>query len=74
MKSTKKVSPIALEKGQLWKLSDTLIEIVGVGKSLAHYKRFHNPKQKGVPTKLERIQTVENYLKNEGAILVEREP
>lgn len=73
MKSKNRITRVALAKGQLWKLEDSLIQIVAIGKSLTHYKRFNNPNQKGVPTKLERTQTVETYLKAKGATLI-REP
>ncbi len=64
------MAAIQLEKGQLWKLEDAHIEIVAMGKSLTHYRRLTHLKQKGVPVKLERIQTVENYLKAHGATLI----
>jgi hypothetical protein len=51
-------------------LEDTHIEIVALGKSLTHYKRYFSLKQKGVPTKLEKTITVENYLRDKGATLV----
>jgi acylphosphatase len=70
MKLKNRIASIQLEKGQVWKLEDTHIEIVAMGKSLTHYRRLTHLKQKGVPVKLERIQTVENYLKTHGATLV----
>lgn len=70
MKPNNRTKPITLEKGQIWKLEDTHIEIVALGKSLTHYKRYFSLKQKGVPTKLEKTTTVENYLRNKGATLV----
>ena len=72
MKAKNRISSIALEKGQLWKLEDTHIQIVEVGKTLIHYKRFSNLKQKGVPTKLERAGTVADFLKAKRATLVQR--
>ena len=74
MKAKKRTAPVNLEKGQLWKLEDSLIQIVAIGKNLTHYKRFNSPNQKGVPTKLERTHTVEAYLKAKGATLVRQTP
>ena len=70
---TPKSRAVTLEKGQLWKLEDCLIQIVAIGKNLTHYKRFNSINQKGVPTKLERTRTVETYLKAKGATLL-RQP
>ncbi len=70
MKVRTKAGAITLEKGQIWKLPDALIEIVSLGKSLTHYKRLRSVNQKGVPTKLERTSTVEDYLKANKATLL----
>lgn len=70
MKAKSRIGTIVLEKGQIWRLEDSHIQIVEIGKSLTHYKRFTSLKQKGVPTKLERTRTVEEYLKTRKAILV----
>jgi len=70
MKLKNRLAAIQLEKGQVWKLEDSHIEIVAMGKSLTHPRRLAHLKQKGVPVKLERIQTVENYLKTHGATLI----
>lgn len=72
MKSNNRVARIALKKGQIWRIDDSHIQIVEIGKSLTHYKRFNNLKQKAVPTKLERTSAVEEYLKTRRAILVSR--
>ncbi len=70
MKLKNRIAAIQLEKGQVWKLEDTHIEIVAMGKRLTHYRRLSHLKQKGAPVKLETIQTVENYLKTHQATLV----
>jgi hypothetical protein len=70
MKSKNRVSAVTLQKGQIWRLEDSHIQIVEIGKNLTHYKRFNNLKQKGVPTKLERTRAVEEYLKAQRATLV----
>lgn len=72
MKTKNRIARFALEKGQLWKLEDAHIQIVEVGKTLIHYKRLNNLKQKGVPTKLERARTVADFLKSKRATLVHR--
>lgn len=71
MKSKNRIARVSLAKGQLWRLEDSHIQIVEIGKSLTHYKRFTNLKQKAVPTKLERTAAVEEYLKSRRAVLVE---
>ncbi len=65
-----KLAPKALEKGQLWKMGDTHIEIMEVGKTLTHYRRFQN--QKRVPTSLGAIRTVQDYLHENGAKLIKK--
>lgn len=70
MKLKNRIAAIQLEKGQVWKLEDTHIEIVAMGKRLTHYRRLAHLKQKGAPVKLETIQTVENYLRTHQATLV----
>ncbi len=74
MKTKSRIAPVALEKGQLWKLEDAHIQIVDVGKTLIHYKRLNNLKQKGVPTKLERACTVADFLKAKRATLIHQTP
>ena len=62
------VSPLPLAKGQLWKMDDKHIEIMEVGKTLTHYRLFQS--QKRVPISLGGIETVQAYLKTNGAKLV----
>ena len=69
MKSNKPAS-IPLAKGQLWKMSDRQIEIMEVGKTLAHYRLFQT--QKRVPISLGGITTVQAYLKTNRAKLVRK--
>lgn len=66
MKDTKIKSTIA--KGQLWKCGETHIEIVEVGKRLAHYRLFTTHKK--VPTKLVAIPEIQAYLMANRAKLV----
>ena len=59
-----------MEKGQIWKMEDdTHLQIVLVGKHLAHYKHFKT--QKRVPTMLKAIHEVQAYLKSHGGVLIE---
>jgi len=67
---TKKVTPIPLAKGQLWKMDDRHIEIMEVGKTLTHYRLFQS--QKRVPISLGGIVAVQAYLKTNGAKLIRK--
>lgn len=68
--TSKKSISLALAKGQLWKMDDKHIEIMEVGKTLAHYRLFQN--QKRVPISLGGIAAVQAYLKTNGAKLVRK--
>ena len=65
----KSLSPI-LEKGQVWKVDDSEIEIVELGKHLTRYKLFPKEHPTRVPVHLESIRIVQNYLNEHGAKLV----
>lgn len=67
---SKKLTSLALAKGQLWKMDDKHIEIMEVGKTLTHYRLFQN--QKRVPISLGGIAAVQAYLKTNGAKLVRK--
>lgn len=71
MKLKKTAAPPELAKGQLWKTEKGHVEIMEVGKTLAHYRLFQT--QKRVPTSLGRIQMVQDYLRNNQAKLVPNE-
>jgi hypothetical protein len=72
MKPKKKVSPPKeLAKGQIWKLPDSHIEILEIGKRLTHYRHFRTLDAKRVPIQLTGIQTIQAYLKTNKAILVD---
>jgi hypothetical protein len=66
----KKLSPVPLAKGQLWKMDDRHIEIMEVGKTLTHYRLFQS--QKRVPISLGGIAAVQAYLKTNGARLIRK--
>jgi hypothetical protein len=61
-------APVTLAKGQLWKMENTHLEIMEVGKTLTHYRLFQN--QKRVPTSLGGITTVQTYLRDHSAVLI----
>ena len=69
MKS-KKAPPVPLAKGQLWKMDDKHLEVMEVGKTLAHYRLFQT--QKRVPISLNAITAVQTFLKTNGARLVRK--
>lgn len=71
MKSKKTTAPPQLAKGQLWKTEKGNVEIMEVGKTLAHYRLYQN--QKRVPTSLGRIEMVQEFLQNNQAKLVKNE-
>jgi len=60
----------SLAKGQVWKTRAANIEIVGLGKSLIHYKitRQFGPKQ--VSAQISGIQPMATYLKTHQARLI----
>ncbi len=60
-----------LQKGQLWKTEKGHVEIMDVGKTLAHYRLYQT--QRRVPTNLGRIDMVRDYLKNNQAKLIKNE-
>ena len=62
-----------LEKGQLWQLKDTHLEIVDLGKRLTHYRLLPGLKQKGVPVRLGGIEEVQKYLKANKAKLIKKD-
>jgi len=65
-----KRTPIALAKGQLWKLGNAYIQIVELGKRLAHYKMMSRPGETMVRTQMSGVGTMLDYLKTRHAELV----
>jgi len=57
-----------IQKGQLWKTEKGHVEIMDVGKTLAHYRLYQT--QRRVPTNLGRIDMVRDYLRNNQAKLI----
>jgi hypothetical protein len=58
-----------LEKGQLWKTRTARVEIVQMGKLLAHYRYFVGG-QKRVFTTMTRIRAIQDHLVANGGKLV----
>ena len=71
MNSKRKAPVQPLAKGQLWKINDAYILIVELGKRLIQYKMLKQQGQKAVRTQMTGIDTLESYLKNNAARLVE---
>jgi hypothetical protein len=75
MKAIKKTAPVKeLAKGQIWKLPDSHIEILEIGKRLTHYRHFRTLDAKRVPIQLTGIQTIQAYLKTNKAVLIQQRP
>jgi hypothetical protein len=73
MKARNRLAAITLAKGQVFKVDDNYLEIVGIGKHLTHYKLSASLKQRGVPTRLGGIHDVEKYLKTKKAKLIKED-
>lgn len=67
-------SAVVLAEGQVWRLPKGFIEIVKLGKTLAHYRRSQTEKQRGVPVTLAPINDVAQVLKAHQAELVRLAP
>jgi hypothetical protein len=61
-----------LEKGQLWKTTTANIEIVQMGKLLAHYRYFAGG-QKRVCTTMARVRAIQDHLVTNGGKLVKND-
>lgn len=70
MKAKGKEPTPALAKGQLWRTQKGHIRIVDIGKMLVHYKLLKDLRQMR-RTQMSRIDTMEGFLKTNGAQLVE---
>ena len=68
MKKSEKPLP-PLEKGQLWKTDNGYIQIWHIGKRLVDYKMMKQPGRKAVRTQATTIETLNEYLKNQKAVL-----
>jgi hypothetical protein len=63
-------TPVVLEVGQVWQLPVGFIEIVKLGKTLAHYRRCRTTGQRGLPVVLAQINEVAKTLEQNGAELI----
>lgn len=63
-------SLLTLQKGQLWELKDSSLQINLVGKTLVHYKQFKGKLPKGTPVSITAIKVLEKYLEKNKAVLV----
>jgi hypothetical protein len=68
--NAKKSSPLpTLEKGQLWKTKTARVEIMDMGKLLAHYRFFAEGRTR-VSTTMARVRLIQDYLKaNDGKLI-----
>jgi len=67
MSLKKTAKPLA--KGQIWKMAESRIEIVQVGKTLTHYKHFKATQHRGVRIELKAIRIVQEFLATKKARL-----
>ncbi len=72
MKTNSRLRVKGLEKGQLWQMKETHLEIVEVGKRLAHYRLLPRLNQRGIPVKLGRREELETFLETQKAKLVRK--
>ena len=71
MKLTRKNAALVLAKGQIWKLQDSHIEILEMGKRLASYKHFRTLDNRRAPTQLANIASVQEMLTTHKAVLLD---
>lgn len=71
MKLKCKSAGLTLEKGQIWKLQDSHIEILEMGKRLASYKHFRTLDNRRAPTQLANIASVQEMLETHKAVLLD---
>lgn len=71
MKLKSKSADLTLEKGQIWKLQDSHIEILEMGKRLASYKHFRTLDNRRAPTQLANIASVQEMLQTHKAVLLD---
>ena len=67
----KSAASLVLVKGQIWKLQDSHIEILEMGKRLASYKHFRTLDNRRAPTQLANIQSVQEMLTTHKAVLLD---
>ncbi len=72
MKLKQPTSLPVLQKGQLWKTRTARVEIMDMGKLLAHY-RYFTEGQKRVSTTTARVRVIQDHLKANGGKLVKND-
>jgi len=61
-----------LQKGQLWKTRTACLEIMNMGKLLAHYRYFSGGRTR-VSTTMARVREIQDHLKANGGKLVKND-
>jgi hypothetical protein len=70
MNQKKRIPLRPLETGQVWRMEDSRLQIELVGKHLVHYKLIKSG-AKRTPMSLSNKKSVEKYLKDNQAVLVQ---
>jgi hypothetical protein len=70
MKQKNRISAKPLETGQTWRMDGSRLHIELVGKHLVHYKLIKD-EAKRTPLSLSNKKSVEKYLKDKKAVLVQ---
>lgn len=70
MKRQSKVTPTAIEAGQVWQMPDANIHITLLGKTLVHYKHI-KPGAVRVPVSLINRTALEQFLLKKKAVLAQ---
>jgi len=69
IKPTRRVRQKPLEAGQVWHMTEAILQVGMVGKLLVHYK-LGKPNAVRVANSCNGIKTIEKYLKANKAVLV----
>jgi hypothetical protein len=72
MKSARSAALPTLQKGQLWETKNARIEIMEMGRLLAHYRFFTDGRTR-VSTTMARVRMIQDYLKANGGKLVKND-
>jgi hypothetical protein len=72
MKRKQPTSLPILRKGQLWKTKTARVEIMEIGKLLAHYRYFADGRTR-VSTTMARVRTIQDYLNANGGKLIKND-
>jgi hypothetical protein len=72
MKSSSSASLPTLQKGQLWKTKTAQVEIMEMGKLLAHYRFFADGRTR-VSTTMARVRMIQDYLHANGGKLIKND-